>query len=273
MKARNFKTFLPCFVGFYNSFLDFDEIFEDEMNEINNERECKGFDILDFYSDVNFDYVAYNIKVSQLYCEVMQSVLINELDLNCKIKYESLYSPKEYNFKTDSVNIEIKILLKDQKVLNNLIKENYDQLASLIKDGYTSRDGFNSFYSNNIDEWLNPNDDYYLHCSHKLGAMLEMLIKIIFDVDKIKDIIFDEISSNISMSEFTDISYDEMLVSNSELFKEYTETVENSTRLWNETQCTKMPKHLDFETWKYLKENDQRLETIGNYGLLIDSEQ
>lgn len=60
-----------------------------------------------------------------------------------------LTSPREYNFSTDqiSVYIDTKTLKKISSVLNS------DTLKNLIKRRFTSRDGFMSWYSNDIEEW------------------------------------------------------------------------------------------------------------------------
>ena len=65
------------------------------------------------------------------------------------MEFMELTSPREYNFTTDQIScwITSKELKKISSVLNS------DTLKDIIKKRFTSRDGFMSWYSNDINEW------------------------------------------------------------------------------------------------------------------------
>ena len=69
-----------------------------------------------------------------------------------KIKYlcfESLSSPREYNFSTDRIFCEI-----DYSELCGIIKTfNLKAFADFVRERFTSRDGFISFYPAELAEW------------------------------------------------------------------------------------------------------------------------
>ena len=67
--------------------------------------------------------------------------------------FESMDSPREYNFATDRVYGEIPL-----KVLREIFRrskaEKHETLAAIIGARFTSYDGFASFYSPDLDSWL-----------------------------------------------------------------------------------------------------------------------
>jgi len=73
-------------------------------------------------------------------------------------KAVSLYSPSEYNFSTDALNIDI--VVEDNfgerimEIINNLEPEDKADYAQYLKSKFTSYDGFCSFTSNNIPDTL-----------------------------------------------------------------------------------------------------------------------
>ena len=65
------------------------------------------------------------------------------------LKFESLASPKEYNFSTDVIYATV-----TKKELTRIYKAvKWADLAALVKSKFTSCDGFHSFYSPDLAEW------------------------------------------------------------------------------------------------------------------------
>lgn len=187
MKA---KTFLPCFAGFYETVLTPDYIFEQEVDEY----DCFTWD--------DFDNKKYEIAVSKKHCNTVEKLINSELGLNCKITFESLYNPREYNFSTDSINISIDY---SKRKLDRLIKEHYDELSKIVKEKYTSRSGSWSSHSAYFNDWLNKSDlEYYGNSEYKLGAILEMLFGIATDRNA-NDITAEEIMSNDCLDNYITI--------------------------------------------------------------------
>lgn len=65
------------------------------------------------------------------------------------MKFESLQSPKEYNFDTDRIFCEIEL----DEVKRIRAETNEKALRDKVRERFTSRSGFISFYSANLDEW------------------------------------------------------------------------------------------------------------------------
>ena len=86
--------------------------------------------------------------------------------------YESIHSPKSYNFVTDS--IYVKIELNEVLKMFNKITHNSNLLENYIQENFTSCDGFSSFYSNDIQDWYAKPVHEYDH--NEVGAIIECYI-------------------------------------------------------------------------------------------------
>lgn len=81
------------------------------------------------------------------YCKNYVRAISSEIGID--FEFKSMWSPREYNFATD----EIECYIKSEDVDKLATVRNSDTLKNIIKQRFTSRDGFCSFYSNDIDEW------------------------------------------------------------------------------------------------------------------------
>lgn len=113
--------------------------------------------------DIYNRYTSYDIAYRNLakdYCDAFTDAKKAETDIDLKLRFESMDSPREYNFTTDRVYAFIP--LKVVKSLFAISKaENHVRLKKRIADCFTSRDGFISHYANGLrDEWLNPLRDW-----------------------------------------------------------------------------------------------------------------
>lgn len=271
MKATTYKTFLPLFPGFYNTFIDFDEMFDSEIYEINRNRESKGLPKIWSGEVISGDkYKQYEIDVCKLYVTKVNEVFNKTFNTTIKISFESLYSPKEYNFSTDSINVAIEINKTNLKKLNKLIREGFDYLEDWVYDRYKSRSGFIPRHSNDFERWLDSDDsEFWLSSEHKVGAILELLFDYCYEANDDVEIhkgnfdstMFEYINENISFYQYT--MYDsEQLESyvfiNNEFvisegyknaFDEYTSIINKDLKFWNDTQCTEIPKQITFDEW------------------------
>lgn len=139
------------FEGFYesvySSMMDFcletesEHLFEQE--NIPNTEESDFWNILDDhanYSDMR--KVIVNSFVDQF--GALSDIILN---------FDAMTSPKEYNFETDRVFCTI----PESEVLKMFKKSKEDDhatLAEVLKDRHSSYDGFISFYSNDLESWL-----------------------------------------------------------------------------------------------------------------------
>lgn len=167
------ETFLPVFPGFYETIFDLDT---ENFIYSENQDNTHGFEI--DYDDLKIDRDEYKTSMAKNCVNFVERELI-ELGFVKSIKYQSIQSPREYNFSTDSINIEIQMTKKNVANLLRYLKSNWEGFTAHIKEHYTSRSGFISHHSNNAKEWLaetsNLSDADSLR--HKLGAILDYVFE------------------------------------------------------------------------------------------------
>ena len=180
---KKLETTIP-FDGFYNSFISADienEIdsltqYYSESYELNdNEEQLLSDSFLsvnnnNFYNEICKDYVSFFIDK------------LNERlkDFTLKATYKCFISPREYNFETDRVFIEIQ---ENHCIdfIKYIIKNYKKELDNKIKERFTSRSGFISSYKNSLDLW--PKN--YSEWDHnQIGTCFEL-----FDLEK-EDIVY-----------------------------------------------------------------------------------
>ena len=188
---------LPFFSGFYNTYAGeyICSLDESEQDYITEQMES---DVPDWiYEGLHADFKhyvkeddkpafieklwdsyssAYDYKsAQQAYCEAYAS----EVCALLKIPYlgQEMTSPRYYNFETDRIHIK---LTEDtlQRWIERLQrdKELQESFAAILKDNCTSYDGFISFHSNALDDYLElPLDDW---CNIKTGLLLYAILKL-----------------------------------------------------------------------------------------------
>lgn len=158
---KTIKSYLPVFNGFYNTWFDSDNA-EDSVFEENDLN----------YENVEFDYEDYMNRVAEACVGAVENQLKDLFNIN--IKYEGINSPKEYNFTNDSINVEYTLDTLDE--IFWYLKEYKTEFEEHLKERYTSRSGFSSFWSNKYDVWVNEylNDEESLE--HCLGSVLDFIL-------------------------------------------------------------------------------------------------
>ncbi len=74
---------------------------------------------------------------------------------------------------------------------SDLIKENNNEAEKYFLDNYTSRDGFTSFHSNDINDWINIK--YILEDDkHRVGAIIDCLSSIFINIEDINSYVIEE---------------------------------------------------------------------------------
>src|SRR6056297_1328477 len=98
------KSWLPVFPGFYGTSIEPNE--DTAIEFINEKRELMGMPELTWHEQIDpkFNYGSYKEKVAKIFVKEIKEIL-KELDVVETIEYEHLYSPKEYNFHNDSINV------------------------------------------------------------------------------------------------------------------------------------------------------------------------
>ena len=163
------QTFLPVFNGFYNTL--FENLIDNAVDkELNNTD-------LD-YDDFNFDFGSIMKEISKDAVSKIEKKL-NEIGIDCKIKFETLIRPREYNFINDSINIEIDF--KEFSQVIEILEQNFEKFSQYIKDNYTSRDGFISNHSSDSSDWIEDLKNDAENEAHKVGAVLDFILQQIED--------------------------------------------------------------------------------------------
>lgn len=132
MTPKKYEVRINFFSGFYESIHD--EVFDSEIGYITEEYDKE-------YDDFRFT-IRYNSYVEN-YIKTISDELGMDLVVN------ELVSPREYNFSTDVITVWMKP--RDLKKISSAL--NSETLKYIIKKRFTSRSGFISFYSNNVEEW------------------------------------------------------------------------------------------------------------------------
>ena len=172
------QTFLPVFNGFYNTL--FENLIDNAVDgAIEYHNEQNGTDLV--HDDFNFNFDS----IMQEICKDAVSKIeekLNEIGINCKIKFESLISPREYNFFNDSINIEINFKKFSQVI--EILEQNFDLFTQYIKDNYASRDGFISSHSSYASDWMDDLIEDAENEAHKVGAVLDFILQ---EIEEYKD--------------------------------------------------------------------------------------
>ena len=154
---------IPGFSGFYESI--WSSCLDDETDMLYQD----GFKYADrwHYSEKGMDGFADDYAVEYL-------GLVNQtLGLHLsKLDKAWMCSPREYNFTTDKIWFNAEISESDLDKVVALMKEHREELRKVIKEHHSSYDGFISFMSNDVDEWI----DRRLDICDELGLYLSYAV-------------------------------------------------------------------------------------------------
>lgn len=99
------------------------------------------------------DYRKIEDRISRDWVDFYVRHVSDAVGFKITATFETLDSPREYNFTTDRVFF--KVALSTVRALFALSKrEGHKALRALVEERFTSRDGFASFYPSDLDEWL-----------------------------------------------------------------------------------------------------------------------
>lgn len=150
------------FGGFYGGLWDQGE---DEYRAAQYE---KALEVIQLKDDWGFG-PGYRSEVATIYAEYYINMVNEILDVDFKIVDQKIESPREYNFTTDKIFINVEV--GDYEVLiDKLIKlaskpEYRADMSKIIHDNHTDRSGFWSWMSNDIEQWFglmyDQDNDHY----------------------------------------------------------------------------------------------------------------
>jgi hypothetical protein len=175
---ETYNTFLPVFSGFYgNCKYEFDE--HQIIDFIHERRDENKLNPLKNGFDLDIDYTKFYSDISKKLCSDFE----RQFNMECeeskiKITFKKLGSPREYNFRNDVIDCDIEC---DIDTLLKICNENLNTFADYIERIYTSRSGFISLHSADIDDWLDI-DYINENTEHRVGAILDFLCTSIYDI-------------------------------------------------------------------------------------------
>jgi len=132
---------LNIFPGFYESNLHY----SDQEYNYSYGEECQ-------YEIKDFD--GYRKHICEALSSKIEDYLTTAEDICKSAKYGGMTSPREYNFTTDHLLMDAEIdleLLKKKILGDSSYKDGFD---SYLRYKYSSRSGFISFVSNNVEEFF-----------------------------------------------------------------------------------------------------------------------
>lgn len=189
------ETWLPVFPGFYGTDFDpsdiedIDYVLWDAPSRV-NEKYCIPI-CQESWSHI--DYKKLHIDASKLAVDFINETF-KDLGLDCECIFQTLYSPKAYNFGNDTINIEFRCTQESWDKIVQHIK-NSEKFEDYIKEHYTSRSGFISFHSNDHKDWLKDAENITEaeNRDHKTGELLNFYL-----YDIIGDTIYEDMRNYIN---------------------------------------------------------------------------
>ena len=168
------------FDGFYESFIsaDIDHQIGQQIewdSDIHDLNESEEEILYNNYLTVNTSYF-YN-QIAEDYTNFYIDALNERLEgFTLNATYKCFESPREYNFETDRIFIEIE---ENHAVdfIEHIVQNYKKELEKKIEDRFRSRSGFISFYKNSIDLWAK---DFKEWDCNMIGTCFEL-----FDFDEL----------------------------------------------------------------------------------------
>lgn len=144
---KTFQFELACFHGFYDS------IWTPCEYSIGEALDERGVTLRDEWG---FNYKDWQKDICEFYTAKYSELIRDELGVENELQYSFLCSPKEYNFETDQIFVDMTVpnLNKFYTKVQMLMWENKKYLSEVIRRDFTSRDGFISFLPNTFDDWF-----------------------------------------------------------------------------------------------------------------------
>jgi len=208
------KTWLPVFPGFYGTIFNYEG--DDIDQTLFNDPSAVDDDLLKYIcNDLLWDNWLnqdYEKEVSKHCTEFIEGYCKENFPGIIKsIEFENLYSPKEYNFANNSINVIMQVDF--DALLKAFIS--HEKSADFLKDTYTSCSGFISHYPNNLKDWI---ADAFEDQKHTTAAMLQFLLTADddYDDDSVMYCMYEYVSENVYPGNYFD--YDSMITSINEKY-------------------------------------------------------
>jgi hypothetical protein len=149
------------------------------------------------------DYSATYLEVAREYCEAFNSVASERIGFELGLTFEEMQSPREYNFSTDRIFATIP-LASVRRLFAESRDDGHEFLKRQIEQDCTSRDGFASFYSADLAQWVAKPLRTWDH--NELGILLNARLAMVdpYDRDPLDLAVFYETSFEDTWQSHTD---------------------------------------------------------------------
>ena len=133
----------------------------------------------------------------------MQEFISEDIEL----EFVEVRSPRYYNFENDSCHVKIRLTQAAEDAIIAKTEKHRELFAKWIKKNHTSRDGFSSYLSNDIDQWPSRlfDDDEFFQPAY-LFCMLYYIVKAEYmSVGGNEDLeyeVYDSICGDISVTSY-----------------------------------------------------------------------
>ena len=182
---------LPSFHGFYDSI--WSEMDTDEIEYYAQEHNIHHVDGWCYK-----DYAEHQDYICREYARLAIEQMNFDLGLHLEMGVTQLWSPREYNFTTDKICVVVGLSEEDRDRIIHLMLSDYNRMQEEIHKHHTSRDGFISFMSNDIDEWLKMFQAGEAPDGEDLGLYLGYALYYLWgdEADKFEDYAYEVICEN-----------------------------------------------------------------------------
>ena len=135
---------LQSFEGFYDSIWEPDTEIYYECERTGQEEDV----------DFTFDDQEYRHDICENYTQVWELWLREFISDDIQLEFLEVVSPQYYTaWDTDRCRVKIQLTQAAEDAIIAKIEQHRELLATWIKENHTSRDGFISYLSNDIDQW------------------------------------------------------------------------------------------------------------------------
>lgn len=186
---KNIKTWLPIFPGFYGTI--FEPCEDSEIEYVNSERELLGKEPLTDNGQFEYDYESYRENMAKSCVDSIEKEL-KEGGFISSMKFEFIFSPKEYNFYNDSINIEVDLSEENINNIRKFLSDDLYNFSEYVRKEYAACDEYYPIHSNNSNDWIN-NLRESLNDLHKLGSILNFICERYIQQDDLNMWLFDNI--------------------------------------------------------------------------------
>ena len=192
--SNKFNLQMPLFAGFYETIFDSRYAY-DAQYDIDAFKENFGKEITE--DDIDFDEKGYRAEIASAFCRQIERYLkVCGIVKSISDESAEVVSPAFYNFENDRVYADVEFAEGWEDKLKDFIASHWNELQDTIATEHSNRSGFVSFFSNDLDKWVeltfseNPKREAYL------AALIQyyLIFDKDFDIEHIEYCVLEDVS-------------------------------------------------------------------------------